>query len=173
MLIRISKSENICSPILASLITTISGANQCYASHQSCTHPLAIGWNPCHTTYVPMRERHMRKIEQQMIEAIKDSRNWKSGNTSVCYSADYDTSRVYLHNNLIAIVSDTDVEVFDGGWQSNTTKSRLNAICNAFCIDGEGIFQKDFQWFVHKFVGQAGASKVYNKEEFVNGYVFG
>jgi hypothetical protein len=89
MLIRIIKSENICSPILASLITTISGANQCYATCQTCTHPLAIGWNPCHTTYVPMRERHMRKIEQQMIEAIKESRNWKSGNTSVCYSADY------------------------------------------------------------------------------------
>jgi hypothetical protein len=159
-------------PTLASLITTISGANTWRASHQTCTHPVAIGWNPCHTTYVPMRETHMRKIEQQMIQAIKDNRNWKSGNTSVCYSADYGTSRVYLHDNLIAIVSDTDVEVFDGGWQSNTTKSRLNAICNAFCIDGEGVFQEKFEWFIHKFVGQHGETKVYNKEEFINGYVF-
>ena len=114
----------------------------------------------------------MRKIEEQMIQAIKDKRNWSSGNTSVCYSADYNTSRVYLHNNLIAIVSDTDVEVFDGGWQSNTTKSRLNAICDAFCIAGEGVFQKNFEWFIHKFVGQAGTSKVYNIVPFVNGYTF-
>ena len=119
-----------------------------------------------------MRRATMRKIEQQMIQAIKENRNWKSGNTSVCYSADYGTSRVYLHDNLIAIVSDTDVEVFDGGWQSNTTKSRLNAICDTFCVDGEGIFQKNFEWFIHKFVGQAGTSKVYNVEPFVNGYIF-
>jgi hypothetical protein len=105
----------------------------------------------------------MRKIERQMCEAIRDNRNWKSGNTSVCYSADYNTSRVYLHDNLIAIVSDTDVEIFDGGWQSNTTKSRLNAICNAFCADGEGVFQHKFEWFI-------------NTENlvipFVNGYTF-
>ena len=114
----------------------------------------------------------MRKIEQQMIEAIKDNKTWRSGNTEVTLGSD-SVSYVFLHGNLIAEVDETSITVYDGGWQSNTTKSRLNAICNAFCIDGEGIFQKDFQWFVHKFVGQAGASKVYNKEEFVNGYVFG
>ena len=114
----------------------------------------------------------MRKIEQQMIVAIRGYRHWKSGNTEVI--ADHDgAARVYLHGNHIATVYEDSVEVFDGGWQSYTTKSRLNAICKAFCIDGEGIFQEKFEWFVHKFVGQAGASKVYNKEEFVNGYVFG
>jgi hypothetical protein len=45
----------------------------------------------------------MRKIEQQMIEAIKDNRNWKSGNTSVV-TLQTTMSRVYLHDNLIAIV---------------------------------------------------------------------
>ena len=115
----------------------------------------------------------MRKIEQQMIEAIKENRNWKSGNTSVCYSADYGTSRVYLHDNLIAIVSDTDVEVFDGGWQSNTTKSRLNAICNTFCVDGEGIFQHKFEWFVRTSISHDdGSDKVFDTIPFVNGYTF-
>ena len=114
----------------------------------------------------------MRKIERQMCDAIKENRNWKSGNTEVCYSDDYGTSRVYLHDNLIAIVSDTDVEVFDGGWQSVTTKSRLNAICTEFCIDGEGIFQKDFVWNVRKFVGAINGQSKFVTETFQSGYVF-
>ena len=114
----------------------------------------------------------MRKIEQQMCDAIANNKNWKSGNTSVCYSADYNTSRVYLHDNLIAIVSDTDVEVFDGGWQSATTKSRLNAICSRFCVAGEGIYQRDFKWYIHKLAGMAGQSKVFNEIPFTNGYIF-
>ena len=113
----------------------------------------------------------MRKIEQQMIEAIKEGKDWKNANTEVITISD--VSWVYLHGNHIATVYEDSVEVFDGGWQSNTTKSRLNAICDAFCIDGEGVFQEKFEWFIHKFVGQHGETKVYNKEEFVNGYVFG
>ena len=114
----------------------------------------------------------MRKIEREMIQAIIDDRNyWCKANTSVSKDAD-GVHNVYLHGNLIAKVSDNDVQVFDGGWQSNTTKSRLNAICTEFCVAGEGIFQKDFTWYINKFVGQAGTSKVYNTEEFTNGYIF-
>jgi len=118
----------------------------------------------------------MRKIERQMCEAIRNTTDWKSGNTRVTNFYDYDkkqlTTCVYLHDNHIATVTDTDVTIYDGGWQSNTTKSRLNAICDAFCVDGEGIFQKNFEWFVRKFVGQYGVEKVYNSIPFVNGYVF-
>jgi hypothetical protein len=121
--------------------------------------------------YAYKRTRHMRKIERQMCDAIRDNKSWRSGNTEV-QNNPYG-SLVYLHGNHIATVTDDAVQLFDGGWQTNTTKSRLNAICNAFCIDGEGIFQEKFEWFIHKFVGQHGETKVYNKEEFVNGYVFG
>ena len=114
----------------------------------------------------------MRKIEQQMCAAVQNNINWKSGNTSVHFSEEYGTSTVYLHDNLIAIVSDNDMEIFDGGWQSNTTKSRLNALCSEFCVDGEGVFQKDFQWFVRKFVGAINGQNVYKTEDFVSGYVF-
>ena len=114
----------------------------------------------------------MRKIEQQMCAAVQNNINWKSGNTSVHYSEEYGTSTVYLHDNLIAIVSDNDMEIFDGGWQSNTTKSRLNAICSEFCVDGEGVFQKDFQWFVRKFVGAINGQNVFKTEDYVSGYVF-
>ena len=118
----------------------------------------------------------MRKIEREMCEAIALEKDWKSGNTRVTnfYNDDkqHVVTSVFLHDNLIAELTDTDVTIYDGGWQSNTTKSRLNAICDAFCVDGEAIFQKNFKWFVHKFVGQAGTSKVYNVEPFVNGYTF-
>ena len=114
----------------------------------------------------------MRKIEQQMCAAVQNNINWKSGNTSVHYSEEYGTSTVYLHDNLIAIVSDNDMEIFDGGWQSNTTKSRLNALCAEFCVAGEGVFQKDFAWYVRKFVGAINGKNVYKTEDFVSGYVF-
>ena len=114
----------------------------------------------------------MRKIEQQMIQAIKDNKDWQLDNTRVEYYPESSSSCVYLHGNHIATVTDTDVTIYDGGWQSNTTKSRLNAICDAFCVDGERIFQENFKWFIHKFVGQAGTSKVYNTIPFVNGYTF-
>ena len=58
---------------------------------------------------------------------------------------------VYLHGNHIATVTDSEVILFDGGYQSNTTKSRLNAIINEF-TDGtkNGVFQKNWTWFVTK-----------------------
>ena len=118
----------------------------------------------------------MRKIERQMCEAIRNTTDWKSGNTEVTNFYDRDSklvvTSVFLHDNLIADITETEVTLYDGGWQSNTTKSRLNAICDRFCVDGERIFQKNFKWFVHKFVGQAGTSKVYNVEPFVDGYTF-
>ena len=114
----------------------------------------------------------MRKIEKEMCAAISNNlEHWSKANTSVSKDSD-GVHNVYLHGNLIAKVSDTDVQIFDGGWQSNTTKSRLNAICREFCIEGEGIFQKNFTWYIQKCVGQAGTSKVYNSEEFTNGYIF-
>ena len=112
----------------------------------------------------------MRKIETQMNAAIQANQDWKSGNTQVITIEG--VSFVYLHGNQIATIDDDSMTIFDGGWQSNTTKSRLSALCSEFCITGEGVFQKDFVWYVRKFVGQAGQSKVYNADEFVNGYVF-
>ena len=105
-----------------------------------------------------------------MCQAIQSNKNWKSGNTEVVTN---DTvSNVYLHGNLIATVTETDMTIFDGGWQSVTTKSRLNALCDEFCITGEGVFQKNYKWFVRKFVGMAGQSRVYNVEDFKSGYLF-
>jgi len=114
----------------------------------------------------------MRKIESQMCAAIHNNQDWSNANTRVIYSPIRNTSEVYLHNNLIAIVADDDLQIFDGGYQSVTTKSRLNALCDEFCIAGEGVFQKNFQWYVRLFVGAINGKNVYKNETFTNGYTF-
>ena len=104
----------------------------------------------------------MRKIESLMNRAIAAGKDWKNANTEVI-NAD-GVSSVYLHGNLIAEITDDAMKIFDGGWQSNTTKSRLNAIINRFCNGfTDGVFQKDFQWFISD-------NKVIH--EFTNGYEF-
>ena len=106
----------------------------------------------------------MRKIETQMNAALANNKNWQSGNTSVHFNEENNTSIVRLHGNKIAVLGDDFLEIFDGGWQTTTTKSRLNAIINEFCDAlTDGVFQKDYQWFVQD-----------NNEvvEFESGYVF-
>lgn len=114
----------------------------------------------------------MRKIETQMIAAINNNQNWQSANTSVCFDDFTNVSIVYLHGNKIAEVSDDTMTIFDGGFQSNTTKSRLNALCNAFGIAGEGVFQKDFAWYVRTFVGAFNGKSVFKTVDFTNGHCF-
>jgi len=88
----------------------------------------------------------MRKIESQMNAAISAGKDWRGTNTAVV-NAD-GISVVLLHGNKIAEVGDTWIQLFDGGWQSNTTKSRLNAILSEHGIPGERVFQHKFEWFV-------------------------
>ena len=91
----------------------------------------------------------MRKIEEQMNEAIRFCRNWTSGNTQVVTETDH--SVVYLHGNLIAKVYRDAIQLFDGGWQSNTTKSRLNAILDEFGNPNERVFQSNFEWYLQMY----------------------
>jgi hypothetical protein len=87
----------------------------------------------------------MRVIEKQMNQAINREIDWKKDNTQVINIEG--VSFVYLFDNLIATVGDTWLELFDGGYKSVTTKSRLNAIL-AEHGNGERVYQKNFNWFV-------------------------
>ena len=91
----------------------------------------------------------MRKIESEMIAAINGNINWTKDNTSVIFEDGI--SSVYLHGNLIAEVDDNSIKLYDGGWQSNTTKSRLNALLSEFGYPTEHVFQKQFEWFISIF----------------------
>ena len=99
-----------------------------------------------------------------MCKAVQSSKDWKSANTSVHFNEENNTSVVRLHGNKIAEVGDDFLTIFDGGYQSVTTKSRLNALINEFCNGvTDGVFQKNFQWFIRD-----------NNEtvDFENGYTF-
>jgi hypothetical protein len=95
----------------------------------------------------------MRKIEQQMISAIKNNIDWKCDNTEVINIEG--VSFVYLHGSQIATIDDDSLTLFDGGYQSKTTKSRLNALLSEFgytCgTKQEFIFQKQYEWFIQMF----------------------
>ena len=106
----------------------------------------------------------MRKIEQQMNEAVANNKNWQSANTSVHYNEENGVSIVRLHGNKIAEIGDDYLQIFDGGWQTTTTKSRLNALIDRFCnAVTDGVFQKDYQWFIRD-------NNV--TRDFDNGYIF-
>ena len=91
----------------------------------------------------------MRKIAQQMNEAILNRKDFFKGNTSVQNYTTETGAReavVHLHGNHIATVGDT-LQICDAGWQTVTTKSRLNALCNEFA-EGCYVFQRNFDWFL-------------------------
>ena len=107
----------------------------------------------------------MRKVEQQMNEEILNRKDFFKGNTSV---ENYITETgvreaiVKLHGNHIATVGDT-LQICDAGWQTVTTKSRLNALLNEFA-EGCYVFQKNFDWFLGDADGNV---RPFPTEEFV------
>ena len=98
----------------------------------------------------------MRKIEEQMNMAIRSRKNWSGSNTTVqCYkdlNGITTEVNVLLHGNCIAWfdTASNDFNISSAGWETVTTKSRLNAILEEFC-DGARVIQKDFQWFLSDF----------------------
>jgi hypothetical protein len=95
----------------------------------------------------------MRKIELQMNDAITNAKNWCGANTQVCWDGAAQVAEVFLHGNLIAKIGEGWIQLFDGNHQSNTTKSRLNAILSEHGVDGEHVFQKNHNWFVRTVQG--------------------
>ena len=106
----------------------------------------------------------MRLIEKNMNKAIRDRKeHWQSANTSVesfyCSVSDRVGSIVKLHGNKIAEVYANSIVLFDGGWQTVTTKSRLNALLDEF-TPGTGVIQRNFEWYL---------TYKHLKEDFVSG----
>ena len=94
----------------------------------------------------------MRQIEKDMNNAVRNKIAWSKNNTLTTFDNNIENCFVYLHGNHIATYNyaNKELSLYDGGWQSNTTKSRLNALCYEFAT-GFGIFQKNWDWFVSDF----------------------
>ena len=90
----------------------------------------------------------MRKIEQQMMDAIRNRKNWAGGNTQVRFDAEGGWwCKVYLHGNHIADFDEmlwratVNLETLKQ-WPTMTTKSRLRAL-------GVDLVQKQGRLFIN------------------------
>ena len=82
-----------------------------------------------------------------MNKAMRHFLPFSSGNTTVVQHRN--DMEVFLHGNHIATLCkiSMDLRIFDGGWQSTTTTSRLNALLDEFG-GGDRVIQKDFAWYL-------------------------
>ena len=92
----------------------------------------------------------MKKIEKRINEAIIDKKYLSTSNSKVIYYLPEDTSDIYLHDNLIGRYNHKTKSIWlnSCGWETNTTKSRLNALLDLLPNKKFKIFQKDFKWFI-------------------------
>lgn len=91
----------------------------------------------------------MRTIEEKIIETLNGCNGEGVKNLSCrdCVEVDGNTKKYYLWNNLLFWNDAENIYYFSArGYNSLTTKSRLNAILHAFF--GANIYQKDYKWFL-------------------------
>ena len=91
----------------------------------------------------------MRKITSQSVDAFVNEYRFNRGNTAVCCATEAREWCLMLHNNLIAkrILFINDLWITDAGWQTDTTKERLNGVLYRL-TSGWGLFQKKGEWFL-------------------------
>lgn len=91
----------------------------------------------------------MRKIEREMIEAIKAKKDFTAENTTVwAWRKSFGSVKVkvLLDGNLIAGVQDKTVHLSDCGYQTKITKSRLNCLLSYFNLPTISV--KKGQWYI-------------------------
>ena len=98
-----------------------------------------------------------------MNRAIANRTDWSLSNTRVEFNDSTNCSSVFLHGHNIATFDHNlkAVKISSCGWQTVTTKSRLNAILSEVKY-GCSVFQKNWNWYV-SFRGQT--------QDFVDGMI--
>ena len=114
----------------------------------------------------------MFRIEQQINDAILNSRNWKSRNTSVNFDSESNLSTVFVFGEKIAVIGDNFVQIFCEHHRSKIIKSRLNSICKKHCLNGEGIYEKKGKWYIRAFAGKFGNTPFFIDYDFESGFIF-
>lgn len=85
-----------------------------------------------------------RKITQESVNAFYRGEAFKKSNMEVVVEPN--VTILKLHNNPIAYLyndPDKTLSIRNAGWQSNTTKERLNA------LEGVSISQKNWVWYLN------------------------
>lgn len=80
----------------------------------------------------------MRQITKEAVDAFLNGRYYKKSNMEVA------GGNMYLHDNKIAwFDKNHQLWISNCGWQSNTTKERLNALPNVHII------QRNYHWYLN------------------------
>jgi hypothetical protein len=83
-----------------------------------------------------------RKITQESISAFLSKKPFKKSNMEVVQHASF--WKLKLHGNTIATIDPLNVlSISNAGWESNTTKERLNG------LPGVHVKQKNWNWFLN------------------------
>ena len=84
-----------------------------------------------------------------MNRAIVNKNDWSNSNTFVEYNSNTNCSTVVLHRTAIATYDHNTnaLKLNSGGYTTNTTKSRLNAILDELMY-GAKVFQKNWDWYL-------------------------
>ncbi|WAX21445.1 hypothetical protein [Stenotrophomonas phage RAS14] len=85
----------------------------------------------------------MRKIEAQLIEAIRQNREWSSGNTT------FAGGLVLLHGHVIARKDGSIWQINLQGWNTATTRSRLTAILSELVGTAFSVTTKNGQAYIN------------------------
>ena len=82
--------------------------------------------------------------------AISNKGDWSLSNTRVEFNESTNCSHVFLHGHMIAAYDHNlkAIKISSCGWETPTTKSRLNAILQEVKT-GFSVFQKQFEWFLN------------------------
>lgn len=92
----------------------------------------------------------MRKITREAADAFVNGRNFSKQNMTVSHGSDGIqgggvVSQMYLHGNLIAFQDGTHLRMTLAGWNTTTTRERLNGLLIVLGKGlGPGFYQKDF-----------------------------
>ena len=89
----------------------------------------------------------MRIITGKAAKALNEMENFTLSNTRV--KCDEGLAEMYLFDNLIARYDEENhiLQIFDGGYQSVTTKERLNGILTHFNMPYY-VKQKNYVWYL-------------------------
>lgn len=83
----------------------------------------------------------MRKVTRQAANALMAGKNFTSGNTVV------KDGTMYLHRNAIARIDGDFAVLSTCGWNTSTTRERLNGIPNVVVIQRRGcLYLNDVPW---------------------------
>lgn len=87
----------------------------------------------------------MRKITEKAVRAFIADENFKQANTKVICQDN--KTQMFLHGNLIAEKTKGKIKLSHAGWETRTTKDRLNGILDY--LGKSRIYQKNFIWYLN------------------------